>query len=152
MYELVEYNKKYEEQLIKLWIDVCVEEFGFEEWRDGMSKVEEELYEKIWIAVIDNQVVGSIAYIDKGDNIAEIKRVYVYAEHRGTGISQQFMELLIDELEEKGYEKVVLETWSKFNRGINFYIKNKFQLVEQDGECYKYERFIYGIDNKSNII
>ena len=45
MYELVEYNKKYEEQLIKLWVDVCVEEFGFEEWRDGMSKVEEELYE-----------------------------------------------------------------------------------------------------------
>lgn len=140
MYELVEYNKKYEDQLIKLWVDVCVEEFGFEEWRDGMSKVEEELYEKIWIAVIDNKVVGSIAYIDKGDSIAEIKRVYVYAEHRGTGISQQFMDVLIDELEEKGYEKVVLETWSKFNRGINFYTKNKFQLVEQDGECYKYER------------
>lgn len=140
MYELVEYNKKYEDQLIKLWVDVCVEEFGFEEWRDGMSKVEEELYEKIWIAVIDNQVVGSIAYIDKGNNIAEIKRVYVYSEHRGTGISQQFMDVLIDELEEKGYEKVVLETWSKFNRGINFYKKNKFQLVEQDGECYKYER------------
>ena len=93
MYELLEYNKKYEDQLIKLWVDVCVEEFGFEEWRDGMSKVEEELYEKIWIAVIDNKVVGSIAYIDKGDNIAEIKRVYVYAEHRGTGISQQFMEM-----------------------------------------------------------
>lgn len=140
MYELLEYNKKYEDQLIKLWVDVCVEEFGFEEWRDGMSKVEEELYEKIWIAVIDNKVVGSIAYIDKGDNIAEIKRVYVYAEHRGTGISQQFMEMLIEELEEKGYEKVILETWSKFNRGINFYIKNKFQLVEKDGECYKYER------------
>ena len=140
MYELLEYNKKYEDQLIKLWVDVCVEEFGFEEWRDGMSKVEEELYEKIWIAVIDNKVVGSIAYIDKGDNIAEIKRVYVYAEHRGTGISQQFMEMLIEELEEKGYEEVILETWSKFNRGINFYIKNKFQLVEKDGECYKYER------------
>lgn len=140
MYEFVEYEKKYEEQLIKLWVDVCVEEFGFEEWREGMSIVEEELYEKILIAVVDDQVVGSIAYINKGTNIAEIKRVYVYAEHRGTGISQKFMDLIIEELEESGYEKVVLETWSKFNRGINFYTKNDFKLTEQDGDCYRYER------------
>lgn len=143
MYEIIEYDRKYEEKLIKLWVDVCVEEYGFEDWRSGMSVVEEELYEKLIIAISDEKVVGSVAYMDKGNNVAEIKRVYIYPEFRGCGLGQKLLDLIIEEIEKKKYEKIFIETWSKFNRGINFYTKNNFLLKEKIGDCYRYEREIH---------
>lgn len=140
MCEFVNYEKKYEKQLIDLWIDVCVEEFGFEEWREGMGVVEEELYDKMLLAVVDGKVIGSMGYMDIGDNTAEIKRVYTYPEFRGNGISQKMLDLILEDAKDRGFAKVVIETWSKFNRGINFYVKNNFSLKEQEGDCYRYER------------
>ena len=142
MCEFVNYEKKYEKQLIDLWIDVCVEEFGFEEWREGMGIVEEELYEKMLLAVVDGKVIGSMGYMDIGDNTVEIKRVYTYPEFRGNGISQKMLDLILEDVKNRGFAKVVIETWSKFNRGINFYVKNNFALKEQDGDCYRYERIL----------
>lgn len=140
MYEIIDYDKKYEKQLIKLWVDVCVEEFGFEDWRSGMSIVEEELYERIIIAISNGEVVGSMAYINKGNKVAEIKRVYIYPEFRGCGLAQKFLDLIVEEIDNKNYEKIFIETWSKFSRGINFYTKNNFLLKEKIGDCYRYER------------
>lgn len=143
MYQIMDYDKKYEEQLIKLWVDVCVEEYGFEEWREGMSIVEEEIYEKIMIAVSNGQVVGSMAYMNKGDNVAEIKRVYIYSQFRGCGLAQKMLDLIVDEIENKKYEKIFIETWSKFSRGVNFYTKNNFLLKEKIGDCYRYEKELH---------
>lgn len=142
MYKIIEYDNKYEAGLRKLWVDVCVEEYGFEEWREEIEQIENEKYNKMLLAIVDDKVVGSMGYIDKGNGIAEIKRVYIYPEYRGNGLSQTFLELIIKELEEKEYSKVLVQTWSKFNRGIGFYIKNGFVLVNTEGECYNYERLL----------
>lgn len=142
MYELLDYEDKYEESLIQLWIDVCINEYGFDEWKNGISSVKKELYEKIIIAVHDDIVIGSIAYKDNGNNVAEIKRVYVHPKYRGSGIAQHSLDLIIEDIKDKGYKKIVLETRSEFNRAINFYLKNEFFLSEQEGEYRKYERQI----------
>ena len=106
----------------------------------GMGVVEEELYDKMLLAVVDGKVIGSMGYMDIGDNTAEIKRVYTYPEFRGNGISQKMLDLILEDAKDRGFAKVVIETWSKFNRGINFYVKNNFSLKEQEGDCYRYER------------
>lgn len=140
VYDLVEYEKKYEEEVIKLWQEVCVEEFEFEIWKEAMSNVEEEMYEKVLLAIVDDKVIATMAYKDIGDNVAEIKRVYMYPEYRGKGISQAMLdEVLLDSIK-KGYRKLFIETWAKFARGIGFYEKNDFILKETDGECFRYER------------
>lgn len=142
MYELLDYEDRYEESLVKLWHDICVEEYGFDNWKNELSNVDKDLYEKIIIAVHDDTVIGSIAYKNAGNNVAEIKRVYVHPKYRGSGIAKGLLNLIIESIEENIYETIVLETLNQFNRAISFYEKNNFYLIEQDGDCCRYERKI----------
>ena len=89
MYKIREYSEKDKSQLIELWINVAVEEHGFKEWRDEISELNENEYEKILVATFEDKIIGSIAYKKIDDNIAELKRVYVYKEHRGSGIAKK---------------------------------------------------------------
>lgn len=140
MFVLVDYEKKYELDVIILWQSVCIDEFEFDDWKEGMSVVDAHLYEKFILAIIDQRVIGSIAYKNLGENIAELKRVYVYPEYRGKGISQAMLNEILKDLKEKGFKKIIIETWAKFSRGISFYEKNDFKLKEIDGKCLIYER------------
>lgn len=136
MYEIKEYNKVHEEEVKKLWVDVCVEEYGFEIWRDAMNKVIEDEYEKILIAMHDGKVIGTIAYQHFDDSIAEIKRVYVYKEHRGNLVAKDLLDIMMDVIKEKDYKKVLIETWEQFASAIRFYMKHGFELKEQEDQKY----------------
>lgn len=141
MYELREYNENDKEQITKLWVNVCVEEHGFEDWIEGMGILDEEEFEKIFVAVLKNRVIGTIAY-KKVDNItAELKRVYIYPEHRGKGIAKNLYNMILDEIKEKGYKKIIIETFEKFQSGINFYYKNNFKLKFKEND-----RYIFSLD------
>ena len=98
MYKIREYSEKDKSQLIELWINVAVEEHEFKEWRDEISELNENEYEKILVATFEDKIIGSIAYKKIDDNIAELKRVYVYKEHRGSGIAKIFQAYKNDEL------------------------------------------------------
>ncbi len=136
MYELREYDIKDREQLIKLWLDVCVEEHGFEEWREGMGMLDESEYEKILVAIANGQVIGSMAYKKIDEEIAELKRVYLYPEHRGKGIAKKLYEAILEIIKGKNYKKILAETNENFVSGIKFYYKNNFKLKSKDNETY----------------
>ena len=134
MYELREYDIKDREQLIKLWLDVCVEEHGFEEWREGMEMLDESEYEKILVAIANGQVIGSMAYKRIDEEIAELKRVYLYPEHRGKGIAKKLYEKILEIIKGKNYKKILAETNENFVSGMKFYYKNNFELKSKDNE------------------
>ncbi len=134
MYELREYDIKDREQLIKLWLDVCVEEHGFEEWREGMEMLDESEYEKILVAIANGQVIGSMAYKRIDEEIAELKRVYLYPEHRGKGIAKRLYETILEIIKGKNYKKILAETNENFVSGMKFYYKNNFELKSKDNE------------------
>ena len=134
MYELREYDVKDKEQVIKLWLDICVTEHGFEEWKEGMGQLDENEYEKILVAVWDGQVVGTMAYKKIDDEEVELKRVYLYPEHRGKGIAKKLYNMIIDIIKENKYKRILVETWENFQSGINFYYKNNFELKLKENE------------------
>lgn len=136
MYKIIEYSKVHEEEVRKLWVDVCVEEYGFEIWRDAMNKVIEDEYEKILLAVHDGKVIGTIAYQHFNNSVAEIKRVYVYKEHRGNLVAKDLLNIMMDIIKEKEYKQVLIETWEQFASAIRFYMKNGFELKEQEDKKY----------------
>lgn len=138
MYEIRKYDKKDKDQVIKLWIDICVQEHGFKEWEDEFQDIVLEDYEEIIVAIYNNQVVGTIAYRQKGVGMVELKRVYVDKEHRGNGVAKKLLDEVIRLVKEKDYKKILIETWDKFKSGIRFYEKNNFMLQSIQDEVYNY--------------
>lgn len=138
MYEIREYEKSDKEELIKLWIKVSVEEYGYREWEEEIKKLGVKEYEKILLAVNQGEIIGSMAYKKVNDEVAELKRVYLYKEYRGKGIAKNLYNGIIQIIKEKNYKKLMVETWENFQSGINFYLKNGFELVFKDNKRYVY--------------
>ncbi len=136
MYEIREYNEKDKEQVIKLWIDVAVHEHGFEEWKESMAFLDEKEFEKILVAVFENEIVGTMAYKKIDNEIAELKRVYLHPHHRGQGIAKKLYSAILDIIKQSSYKQILVETWENFKSGRKFYEKNNFNLKLKENEKY----------------
>ena len=53
--------------------------------------------------------------------IAEIKRIYVRADHRGPGFGPRLTQALLDRAQELGYERVRVDTLPTMTAAIQFY-------------------------------
>lgn len=141
MYKIREYDIKDKEELIKLWLSVCVQEHGFENWKEEISMLDESEYEKIIVAVDDDNIIGSMAYKKINEDVAELKRVYIYSQYRGKGIAKELYSTIMNKIKENNYKKVLVETWEKFASGRAFYYKNNFKLEIQENE-----RYVFSLD------
>lgn len=135
MYKIREYEEKDKEQLIKLWVDVAAGEFGYTEWTEEI-KADELAYERIFVVEEDNKIIGSMAYKKVDEKTAELKRVYIYKEYRGRGISKELYNKVLEVIKEEKYEKIMVETWQNFQSGIAFYYKNDYKLILKDDQRY----------------
>ena len=55
-----------------------VGEFGYKEWEDEIRLLGVDEYDKIIVAVCKDKIVGSMAYKKVDENVAELKRIYIY--------------------------------------------------------------------------
>ncbi len=136
MYKIREYDVKDKEQIIELWLDVCVEEFHFQKWKNDMVKLNEDEYEKILVAIFDEKIIGTMAYKKNSNDIAELKRVYIHKDHRGKGIAKKMYMLISEIIKECKYKEILVETWEEFDSGIDFYYRNNFKLKLKDNKRY----------------
>lgn len=146
MYKIIQYQDKYKKSITDLVISVFIEEFGFEHYREVYENIDIMKYiddgGKCWIAVKDNEVIGTILFINNGDNTAELKMMYVKKEYRGQELSQELFDIFIQYAIENNYEKIFLGTYDRLSRAIQFYKKNGF--VEYKKEKYTYDdRYFY---------
>ena len=61
----LEFNNEFAEGVKNFLIDVCIEEFGFETWREEIENIDREEYKKnggnFWIVLDKNKdVIGTI--------------------------------------------------------------------------------------------
>lgn len=140
--KIIEYKEEYKEKTSKHIINVCVEEYGFEEWRMAFENFRYEEYRggkaNFWIAVNEkDDVIGTIALRNKdNNNVGELKSFYVQKEYRGSGISKELFDKCIEFAKYNGYKKIVLDTYERFHRAISFYKKNHFKEANKIGEKY----------------
>jgi len=145
MYKIVKYEKKYEQEIVNLWIDICVKEHGYTSWEEDLKETHAEIYTLFLVLVHHGKVVGTMAYRPKNEKektTAEIKRVYLDKEHRGKGWAQKMFDMLIEDIEKKGFEKIFIGTWNEFTSGIGFYKKNGFELISSTEETQDFERVL----------
>lgn len=92
----------------ELNIDFNVDDFLEEE----MTKLKQFTLQngRLILAEFDGQKVGCAALRKIGENVAEVKRMYVKPEYRCKGIGRALLQTIINEADKIGYSKIQLDT------------------------------------------
>lgn len=146
MVEYVEFKEKYKKQVIEFWIKICVEEFGFKEWEKDIKNMDNDMHKQnggnFWIAIEDEEIIGTISLQNLGQNKGLLKGMYVHEEYRNKKVASNLMKILLAFAKENEYQKIKLDTYKKFEVAIKFYEKIGFERKEEIDNKYIYEKII----------
>lgn len=80
-----------------------------------------------------DEIVGcaGIKPVHNEDTVGLIKRFYLKANLRGTGIAETLLNELIDEAKKRGFTRLVLDVDFGGTRAIRFYEKHGFERYDQ---------------------
>lgn len=88
------------------------------------------------------KVIGTIALIDKGNHIAELKRMYLIKEYQGKGLGSKLLDRAIRFCKENRFVKLEFETNKKFTNAHAFYQRRGFRIVKEDENSYYMEKYL----------
>ncbi len=82
-----------------------------------------------WVAVDDEQIVGTIALLDIKGGQAALRKMFVKDKYRGSvyGVANRLLKHVCDEAKDRGVSEIFLGTTSDFLAAHRFYEKNGFQ-------------------------
>lgn len=101
-----------------------------------------------WVAEMDGNVVGTIAFIDIGKDAGALRKMFVKAECRGRslGIAQQLLGCLIAHARANGVKTIFLGTTESYHAAHRFYEKNGFECIEAEDLPESFPRMV--VDNR----
>ena len=139
MYIIKKFEDRYNDDVNNFIISVFVEEFGFEQFREGLKEQNNHKYiengSNLWIALNENDdIVGTIALRKHNDTDAEIKKLYVRKDYRGIGLSKELYSKVMNEAKENDFNRIFLGTYDKLQSAILFYLKRGFTQIEESND------------------
>lgn len=93
-----------------------------------------------YVLKINDIIVGTVAVINKGNSIAELKRLYVKKKYQGQGLGSALLDKAISYAKEHGCKKMELETNKKFAKAHLLYQKRGFHLMSRDKDSFYMEK------------
>jgi GNAT superfamily N-acetyltransferase len=81
------------------------------------------------LAFKDSELAACGALREWEPKVAEIKRIYVRADHRGSGFGPKLTRALLDRARELGYERVRVDTLPTMAAAIEFYQEMGFKPI-----------------------
>lgn len=122
---IVQYQPKYAEQTVEMWRNSKEQAIGQKEihsFKKHVRFLNHILHEyfHIDLALIDDKVVGMIAYNEK-----EISQLYIHIEYQGMGIG----ETLLNKVKMQSCGRLTLYTFEKNCRARHFYEKHGFVII-----------------------
>jgi ribosomal protein S18 acetylase RimI-like enzyme len=107
--------------------------------RTGLGQIDRQIAElpgaygpprgDVILAFSDEEVVACGALRGLEPKVAEIKRIYVRADHRGPGFGPRLTRALLDRAKELGYERVRVDTLPTMTAAIQFYQEMGFDPI-----------------------
>lgn len=85
---------------------------------------------RLWIAERADEVVGCIAIVDAGEEIAQLRWFLVTPAARGCGLGRRLIELALAHCRAEGFARVVLWTVSALSTAAHLYQAAGFARVE----------------------
>jgi putative acetyltransferase len=83
---------------------------------------------EFWIVEHDGQIVGTGAYypIRRGEQAAEIRKMYLLSSVRGQGLGSFLLGQLEDAIAARGYRQIWIETASVLKEAVQLYEQNGY--------------------------
>ncbi len=159
MMVITTYRDNYLSHIIELILSIQQKEFNIPvtlEAQPDLQKIP-EIYQtgkgNFWIALKEEETVGTIGLIDIGENTGVIRKMFVHAAYRGKlhGVSHQLLQTLLQWAIQKEMKSLYLGTVEKLHASHRFYEKNgfnripmeelpkQFPLMKVDTLFYKYD-------------
>jgi ribosomal protein S18 acetylase RimI-like enzyme len=88
--------------------------------------------ERLWLAELDEQLIGSIAIVKHSDQGAQLRWLVVDPAFRGQGIGRQLVQEAVAFAQGAGYRSVFLETLQELSAAATLYRKAGFELVKEE--------------------
>lgn len=85
---------------------------------------------RLLIAYRGGQPAGCVALRDLGDNVAEMKRMFVPPVFRGLGVGRALADRVIADARQAGYRRMRLDTSRRQAEAIRLYEASGFQRIE----------------------
>lgn len=142
------YDDRYKEDVIKLILYIQNVEYevgiGVEEQPDILDIQSNYINDggNFWVALNDKEeVVGTIGLQKKTNEVAVLKKFFVYKDYRGKeiGIGMDLYNRLFDFTRKQGFTKVILDTPSKATRSHGFYKKVGFKKISKEDLPINYD-------------
>ncbi len=115
----------------ELGIDLCFQ--GFEEELATLPGKYQPPTGVLFILLDQDEAIACGALRDLGENIGELKRIYIRPSHRGIGLGRQLTLNLVQEAKSKGYETVRLDTLRRLAPAIQLYRSLGFKEIPPYG-------------------
>jgi len=134
------YTDDYKKEVISLILPIQRDEFGISITAEDQPDLSDipGFYQKaggnFWLALCGEQVVGTVALIDIGNNQGALRKMFVRPDHRGK--LHNTAELLLSELlawsRQHAMDHIYLGTTEKFLAAHRFYEKHGFIRIDKD--------------------
>jgi ribosomal protein S18 acetylase RimI-like enzyme len=85
----------------------------------------------VWICEHNNQIVGFLLLMHRGNKAAQLRYFILLPVYRGLGLGKKMMELLMARLKTNGYEKCYLWTTNEQETAAALYTRFGFVLTEE---------------------
>jgi N-acetylglutamate synthase-like GNAT family acetyltransferase len=134
------YSEQYKDQLIDMILAIQQIEFGVAVTRQDQPDLEmiPEFYQQrngnFWITLKEEEVIGSIALIDIGNDEGALRKMFVKKEYRGkeSGVAQQLLETLLNWARSRNMKTIYLGTTDVLKASHRFYEKNNFARIPKE--------------------
>ncbi|MGZ8559726.1 MAG: GNAT family N-acetyltransferase [Chitinophagaceae bacterium] len=91
----------------------------------------------IWLAMVEDKVVGSAALMKEHEDEYELAKMAVTAEYRGKGISKLLIEACLTKAKETGAKKLSLFSNHQLQTALKLYEKYGFYYVEVEDSPFE---------------
>jgi N-acetylglutamate synthase-like GNAT family acetyltransferase len=137
MISITPFTQKYQQQVIELIVTIQAQEFGVSITADDQPDLKEisNYYQKnagnFWIALEGDDVVGTIALVDIGNQQGALRKMFVKQDYRGKPllIGQQLIDNLLEFAKQNNLSEIFLGTVPNYHAAHRFYEKNGFECI-----------------------
>ena len=115
---------------------IYAEEYGFDTSFEpyvarplSVFSLSENPRQRIWVVEQEDEIIGCIAIVEAGDNLAQLRWLLLKKEARGKGIGKKLVELALDFSLRQGFDGVFLWTVDLLVEAAGLYKKNGFEIT-----------------------
>lgn len=85
---------------------------------------------RVWVAEYDGDTVGFVGVVEREDNRAQLRWLFVEAHARGLGVGRMLVEQALAFCRERGYSDIILWTIEILHPARALYASSGFEIIE----------------------